>query len=90
MPFLLERKYFCGAYDFWWGYTAAQIDLMMADQPVIIYPKHGEEKMTAAKARKIGEEWEARRKARGIKSRVGKTLSFGAKDGLQVVEDKKE
>lgn len=34
---MLERKYFIKAYEYWWGYTAAQIELMVMDQPVISY-----------------------------------------------------
>ena len=33
----MERKFGIAAFDYWWGYTAAQIELMVADQPVISY-----------------------------------------------------
>ena len=36
-PFLLERKFGIAAYDYWYGYSSCQIDLMLADQPVIDY-----------------------------------------------------
>lgn len=35
--FLLERKFGIAAYDYWYGYSAAQIDLMVIDGPVIDY-----------------------------------------------------
>jgi hypothetical protein len=34
---LLERRYGIAAYDYWKGYSAAQIDLMVLDSPVIDY-----------------------------------------------------
>ena len=37
MPWLLERKFGIRAFDYWWGYTAAQIELMLIDGPVIDY-----------------------------------------------------
>ena len=36
-PFLLERRYGIRAYDYWYGYTTAQIELMLIDQPVMDY-----------------------------------------------------
>ena len=36
-PFLLERKFGIAAYDYWYGYSSCQIDLMLIDQPVIDY-----------------------------------------------------
>ena len=38
-PFLFERRYGIAAYDYWWGYSSAQIDLMTIDQPLVVYPK---------------------------------------------------
>lgn len=37
MPWLFERRFGIRAFDYWWGYTTAQIELMVADQPVIDY-----------------------------------------------------
>lgn len=41
---MLPRDYFFGLYrvmawDFWWGYTAAQIELMAIDVPLVVYGK---------------------------------------------------
>lgn len=37
------------AYDYWWGYTNAQIELMAVDVPVIVYkdnkPKHSKSEL---------------------------------------------
>ena len=33
----MERKFGIAAYDYWYGYSAAQIDLMVMDGPVIDY-----------------------------------------------------
>lgn len=38
-PWLFERKFFIKAYDYWYGYSKAQIELMMIDQPITVYPK---------------------------------------------------
>lgn len=39
---MADRSFFFGfvvikGYDYWWGYTAAQIELMCADVPVVNY-----------------------------------------------------
>lgn len=39
------------AYDYWWGYTSAQIDLMIADQPIAVYAKNGDNKKAPTKAK---------------------------------------
>lgn len=55
------------AYDYWWGYSSAQIDLMAIDQPLVVYPKgkdkpanHSKKKMDDVYAR-----WEAKKSAEG-------------------------
>lgn len=35
MPWLFERHFGIRAFDYWWGYTTAQIELLVMDQPVI-------------------------------------------------------
>ena len=36
-PFLFERRFGIAAYDFWYGYSACQIDLGVMDGPVVNY-----------------------------------------------------
>lgn len=42
-PWLMaSRDYFFGlirvkAWDYWWGYTAAQLELMVVDAPLVVY-----------------------------------------------------
>ena len=81
MPWLFERKFGIRAFDFWWGYTFCEIDLMTIDQPVIDYSnqkqsgknsmilsKKEEDEMTSLVA-----EWNADRKG---KSYAGRTFSL--------------
>lgn len=80
-PFLLERHFGIGAFDYWWGYTAAQIDLMLLDQPTIEYntkDKKGKKSMIATKQeedemKELVEQW---KKDRNGKSYAGKTFSL--------------
>lgn len=44
--FLFHRKYFIAAYDYWWGYSSAQIDLMVADAASCRLSKDQEGKRT--------------------------------------------
>lgn len=62
------------AYDYWWGYSSAQIDLMVADQPLVVYPKK-DRKMTKKRAEAAYAEWKERKKAEGG-SLVGKKVSL--------------
>ena len=67
--FLFERKYGVRAYDYWWGYTMAQIELMTADAPIVRYkddnPKaHKKEDMDA-----LAEAWAEKRKGKSVKGR---------------------
>lgn len=65
----MERRYGIRAYDYWWGYTSAQIDLMIADQPLVVYPKDkGEKKAPTRKTMDdFADKWMAKKQ--------GKTLS---------------
>lgn len=47
------------AYDYWYGYTAAEIELMSIDQPLVSYNnKKKEEKHTTEELNATMEEWE--------------------------------
>lgn len=80
-PFLLERRFGIGAFDYWWGYTSAQIDLMLMDQPTIEYDtkdNKGKKSIIATKQeedemKSLVEQW---KKDRNGKSYVGKTFSL--------------
>lgn len=67
-PFLLERRFGIKAYDYWWGYSAAQVDLMMADQPLVVYPKSDNDKPKEVSQKSMDnlyERWAAKRKETG-------------------------
>lgn len=77
-PWLLERKFGIAAFDYWWGYTAAEIDLMVIDQPVISYKTEKKKSMMASRKEAaeldaLTEAWENKRKG---KSLAGKELSL--------------
>lgn len=65
------------AYDYWWGYSSAQIDLMIADQPLVVYPKSGSKKMTKARAEAVYKKWKERKEKEGGDMFVGKKVSLG-------------
>lgn len=65
------------AYDYWWGYSSAQIDLMIADQPLVVYPKSGSKKMTKARAEATYKKWKERKEKEGGDMFVGKKVSLG-------------
>lgn len=55
-----------------WGYTAAQIQLMMIDEPLTVYKKSDEkieaEKKTPEHMKEVVERWkEKKRKGKGVK-----------------------
>ena len=64
-PFLLETHWGVAAYNYWWGFTSAQIDLGLIDQPFVDYKSGDKKKHTRAEMNELAAEWEERRKARG-------------------------
>ena len=46
----MERKFGIAAYDYWYGYSSAQIDLMVMDGPVIDYGTRKEKGMGNSQA----------------------------------------
>ena len=71
------------AYDYWWGYTSAQIDLMVADGPVVAYRKDkkrlnadGSRKHTAKEMDDLWDRWVEKKKTEG--SMAGKKIDLGA------------
>lgn len=73
--FLLERKFGVGAYDYWWGYTVAQIETAVIDAPLTKYKndkKGGEKKYSKAKMDAMYDRWKAKRGGRRF---AGKTLT---------------
>ena len=79
-PFLFATRYGIKAYDYWWGYTSAQIDLMVADQPIIVYKKEkkrnpdGSVKHTAKEMDDLWDNWVNKKEKEG--SLVGKKISL--------------
>ena len=75
-PFLFERRYGIAAYDYWWGYSSAQIDLMAVDQPLVSYPreKDGDKKHSKDEMDSVHDRWAAKKKGRRL---VGEKISLG-------------
>lgn len=80
MPFLFERRFGIRAFDYWYGYSACQIDLMVMDQPVIDYSgdKNRRGSMMATRAEvdaldELTEAWEQKRQG---KTFVGQKVSL--------------
>ena len=81
-------------WDYYWGLTAAQIELLTIDTPIVVYkrddsgkPKPGEKGFTrtAEQARKEYEKWKARQEAekkKGVKIDLSTFLSTGEKKKL--------
>ena len=79
MPFLFERRFGIRAFDYWYGYSACQIDLMVMDQPVIDYgkdKKKGSMMATRAEVEALDELTEAWEKNRNGKTFVGQTFDL--------------
>lgn len=84
----MERHFGIKAFDYWWGYSACQIELMIIDMPLIDYnfkKNNGKKSMIATKAEE--EEMDALQKAwdnkRNGRSFVGKTVNLN-----EFVQDK--
>ncbi len=52
------------AYDYWFGYTSAQIELMIADQPLIVYDKK-DKKHTESQMNDLADKWLEKKKKEG-------------------------
>ena len=77
--FLLERRFGIRAFDYWYGYSACQIELMIADQPVIDYSggkKKGSMMATRSEVDALDELTEAWEQKRQGKSFVGQTVNL--------------
>lgn len=94
----MPKYFFFGLYrvqmwEWYWGHTAAQIELIDIDSPMICYKKHEDDgndglkpgdkgyKPDAKKLKKAVERWKKRkaeREARGFK--LGKLLATGEKE----------
>ena len=80
LPVIFATRYGIKAYDYWWGYTSAQIDLMVADQPIIVYKKDkkrnsdGSVKHTAKEMDDLWDNWVKKKEKEG--SLVGKKISL--------------
>lgn len=74
------------AYNYWWGYTSAQIDLMVADSPIIVYnkdkkkDKYGTKKHTKREMDELVAKWNSlktEREERGEKLDLNSFLGKG-------------
>lgn len=81
-PWLFERHFGIRAYDYWHGYTAAQIDLMAIDQPITVYPKADGRKRERTKAEidALCDEWEKEGHGTLTGRKVSLSELFGKKD----------
>lgn len=86
-------------YEYYWGHTAAQIDLIDFDQPITVYkrhdPNHGLKpgdkgyKPDEKKLKRAVERWKERKKKREERGfRLDKFLQTGEK--IPVEKDKQE
>ena len=75
-PFLFASRYGIKAYDYWWGYSAAQIELMAVDQPLIVHPRDKNKPKPHSKKEmeRIAEEWAKRKE--NEESLVGKKINL--------------
>lgn len=55
------------AYDYWWGYTMAQIELMTADAPIVRYKDDAPEKHTKRKMDAMADAWAEKHKGKSMK-----------------------
>lgn len=62
----MERRFGVRAYDYWYGYTIAQIELMTADQPLVVYNSK-EKKHTEAQMNDLADRWAEMKKKDGGK-----------------------
>lgn len=71
-PSLLATYWGVRQYNYWWGYTSAQIDLMLIDQPFVSYKKK-DAKHSKKEMDELREAWEKKRAGR---SYAGKKVSL--------------
>lgn len=78
----MERRFGIGAFDYWWGYTKAEIELMLIDQPTVDYNygkgKNSKRSMIATKQEEdeMKDLVEAWKKDRNGQTYAGKTFSL--------------
>lgn len=62
------------AYDYWWGYTCAQIELMLADTPIVIYKKDkADKKHTKKELDELTRRWKEKKEK---DAKEGKTVNL--------------
>ena len=71
--FLFERKYGIAAYDYWWGYTSCQIELMIMDQPIISSGMPKKKKAMRAEMDELSDAWYEKCRGRTV---VGKKVDL--------------
>lgn len=76
----MERRYFIKAYDYWFGYTSAQIELMIADQPIVVYDKQEKNKMSKTEADAIADEWKSKRSNRAEGEKISLSEFFSGEN----------
>ena len=73
MPFLFERRFGIRAFDYWYGYSTCQIELMAMDGPVVDYGGKDKKKgsMMASRSEveslnELTDEWKKKRNGRSF------------------------
>lgn len=61
---MFERRFGVRAYDYRWGYTKAQIELLAADQPLVLYKKDKAKSVTKSEADDLADKWAQKHKKR--------------------------
>lgn len=56
-PFLFERRFGIRAYDYWYGYTHAQIELMSVDVPIVVYENTDKKNATKREMDDLADQW---------------------------------
>ncbi len=81
----MPRDYFCGLvriplYDYYWGLTAAQVELLSVDQPIVVWKKEKEKekpwkdgKVEEGYAERQYRKWLEKKKQR---EKSGKKINF--------------
>lgn len=48
------------AWNYWWGYTSAQIELLASDCPIVVYPDEKGGKPSTSSIREAEEKWKSK------------------------------
>lgn len=75
---MFERRFGIKAYDYWWGYSKAQIELMIADQPFVSYNRKKDVKKTKKSMDALADAWFEKKKKDGSLGITNPLSGFGS------------